>query len=339
MIMNGEREFPAFVVHQESDGTFLGRTETRRIDDLPDGEITVRVSHSSLNYKDALSATGNRGVTRDYPHQPGIDAVGVVEESSHSRFRRGDAVIVDGGDLGMNTPGGFGGYIRVPAAWAVSLPPSLSPRNAMALGTAGFTAALAAGEVTSIVGPEDGEILVTGATGGVGSYAVSILSHLGYSVCAVTGKADAVDYLKGLGAGRTISRTEAADRWEKPLLSAEWAGVIDTVGGPILSRAIKACHHGGAVAACGNAASPELSLTVFPFILRGVRLIGIDSTTCPVEQREQIWNRLATDWWPRGVDEIVRDITLEELNDEIQRMLHGDMRGRVVVHIPDFDGD
>ncbi len=336
--MTGETKFTAFVVHEEKDGTFSGRTESRRIDDLPEGELTVRVSHSSLNYKDALSASGNRGVTKTYPHQPGIDAAGVVEESGTSRFKRGDAVIVDGGDLGMNTPGGFGEYIRVPASWAVPLPQSLSPRDAMALGTAGFTAALAVNEIAPLVKTGAGEILVTGATGGVGSYAVSILSALGYSVCAVTGKADAANYLKSLGATRVISREEATERWEKPLLSAEWAGVIDTTGGPILSRAIKACRHGAVVAACGNAASAELSLTVFPFILRGVRLIGIDSTTCPEERRRDVWSRLAADWRPAAIDEIARDITLDALNDEIERMLRSNMRGRVVVHLPDSTG-
>jgi len=328
-VTDKEGVYRALVV-REHDGVFTRAVETRRIADLPAADLIVRVSHSSLNYKDALSASGNRGVTRNYPHQPGIDAVGVVEESAVEEFQRGDTVIVGGGDLGMNTPGGFGRYIRVPASWAVPLPDGLSPREAMALGTAGFTAALSVEEIVAGTSPDDGEILVTGSTGGVGSYAVSILASAGYRVCAVTGKTDAHDYLKSLGADRIISRTEASDKWDKPLLSVEWAGVVDTVGGTILSRAVKACRPGGTVTACGNAQSPELPLTVFPFILRGVRLIGIDSPTTPPERRRKIWNRLAGEWRPPRLEEVARDVTLDQLDGEIQRMLDGGLTGRVV---------
>ncbi len=325
--------YRALIVREESSGVFTRRVEDRRVEDLPAGELTVRVSHSSLNYKDALSASGNKGVTRNYPHQPGIDAAGRVVESSVSGFSPGDRVIVDGGDLGMNTPGGFGEYIRVPAAWAVLLPEGLSPAVAMAIGTAGFTAALSVEEITRTTSPDQGEILVTGATGGVGTFAVKLLAAAGYSVCAVTGKEEAKEYLRRLGAKRIISREEAQAGGERPLLSAVWAGVVDAVGGPILAAAIKACKPGATVTACGNASSPDLPLTVYPFILRGVRLIGIDSTTCPQKRRQEVWNRLAGELG--GADEffhlVARTVPLDELNDEIDTMLKGGVRGRVVV--------
>lgn len=323
--------YRALIAYRDADGNTHRRVETRSTADLPDGDLLVRVKYSSLNYKDALSAAGRPGVTKRYPHQPGIDAAGIVVESGSPDFERDDAVIVFGRDLGMNTPGGFGEYIRVPAEWAVPLPAGLTLHDAMIFGTAGFTAAMAVEEVTRDLTPEDGELLVTGATGGVGSFSVAILSQLGYRVCAVSGKTDAVPYLTALGAQRVIDREAATSGSEKPLLSAEWTGVVDTVAGPILGRAIKACAPHAVVAACGNASSPDVPVTVFPFILRGVRLVGIDSPTCGAERRRDLWSRLAGAWRPRDLSSIGVDVDLESLSEKIDAMLVGGVRGRVVV--------
>lgn len=324
-------EYTAFIVREDENGGYTRGIEKRNVEDLPDGELTVHVAYSSLNYKDALSGTGNRGVTRTFPHQPGIDGVGIVEESNNDAFSPGDTVILGGGDLGMNTAGGFGEYVRIPADWAIHLPKELPEAEAIAIGTAGFTAAMAVEEITERVAPQDGEILVTGATGGVGSYAIAILSQLGYSVCAVTGKESAHPYLRELGAQRIIDRDAATKGADKPILSAEWAGAIDNVGGPILARAIKAAKPNAVVASCGNAASADLPLTVFPFILRGVRLIGIDSPSCPPERRRRLWKNLSDPWYPRGIKKITREISLSELDGAIDTILHGGMRGRVVI--------
>ena len=337
-----QTQYRALIVREADDGTFHRQIQQCDVADLPAGELTVRVSHSSLNYKDALSATGNRGVTRKFPHQPGIDAVGTVVDSDTADFSSGDEVIVGGRDLGMNTPGGFGEYIRVPADWAIPLPAGLSHRDAMAFGTAGFTAAMAVEEVLQMaapaaspaspaVSPADGEILVTGASGGVGSIAVAILAKLGFSVCAVTGKPEAHEQLYRLGASRIIDRETATKNVHKPMLSATWAGAVDSVGGTILAAAVKAARPGAVVAACGNAASIELPLTVFPFILRGVRLIGIDSPTCPNTRRTALWEALAGPWRPAQLSEIARDVALDDLDQEITRMLAGGSNGRVVV--------
>jgi putative YhdH/YhfP family quinone oxidoreductase len=323
--------FRALVTHRAEDGTATRRIEERRIGELPEGEVTIRVRYSSLNYKDALSASGRPGVTRRYPHQPGIDAAGVVVASEVEQFQPGDPVIAGGRDLGMNTPGGFGEYIRVPAEWVTPCPDRLSLEDAMALGTAGFTAAMTVDEISRVVSPDAGEILVTGATGGVGSIAVSILSSSGYRVCAVTGKKDAASYLGDLGAARIIDRKSAVDESGRPLSSATWAGVVDSVGGPILASAIRATQPGGVVTDCGNAASPDLPLTVYPFILRGIRLVGINSPACPREQRDALWNDLATRLRPPHLDRIARTISLEELDETIDTILGGAVRGRLVV--------
>jgi len=323
--------FRALIARRHDDGKTTRRIEERRIGDLPEGEVTIRVRYSSLNYKDALSAAGRPGVTRRYPHQPGIDAAGEVVASGVEQFQPGDPVIAGGRDLGMNTAGGFGEYIRVPAEWVTRCPDQLSLRDAMALGTAGFTAAMSVDEISRAVPPDAGEILVTGATGGVGSVAVSILASSGYRVCAVTGKGDAASYLTDLGASRIIDRESAVDESGRPLSSATWAGVIDSVGGPILASAIRATQPDGVVAACGNAASPDLPLTVYPFILRGVRLLGINSPACPRERRDALWNDLATRLRPPRLDRIARTISLEELDEAIDAILAGGVRGRFVV--------
>ena len=326
--------FRALVVRERDNGVFTRAVETRTVDDLPAGDVLIRVHYSSLNYKDALSATGNKGVTRRYPHTPGIDAAGVVTHSTSLKFARGDEVIVIGYDLGMNTDGGFGEYIRVPGDWIVKRPAGLTLRESMIYGTAGFTAALCINAlIKHDVAPESGEILVTGSTGGVGSTAVAILAHLGYTVVAVTGKAEAADFLKGLGAAEIISRDEAIDGSGRPLLKGRWAGAVDTVGGDMLTTAIRAAQYGGVITCCGLVASPKLETTVLPFILRGVSLVGCDSGNTPMPLRQAIWQKLATEWKVDALEQIVTERTLAELDPEIDRILAGGQTGRVVVNL------
>src|SRR5919106_2474171 len=280
------QSFKAMVVSETADNKFVRTIAQRDLSDLPSGELIVQVKYSSLNYKDALSATGNKGVTRKYPHTPGIDAAGVVVDCSNRTFAAGDQVIVTGFDLGMNTPGGFGQYISVPSGWAVKLPQDLSLRDSMAYGTAGFTAALCVIRLmASGLSKDSGEVLVTGATGGVGSVAVGILAKLGFNVVAATGKTGEKDFLARLGAKAVISRDEANDTSGRPLQKGRWAGVVDTVGGNILATAIKSAKYGGLVAACGNVMSADLAVSVYPFILRGVTLLGVDSVEVPMRAR------------------------------------------------------
>jgi len=325
-------EFRALQVDEQPDGTFRRSIVTRTTDELPPGEVLVKVLFSSLNYKDALSATGNKGVTRKYPHTPGIDAAGIVEESQSPEFGPGDAVVVIGYDLGMNTPGGYGEFIRVPANWVAKLPPQLAAYESMMLGTAGFTAAMAVEALQwHEVMSQQGEILVTGATGGVGSVAVALLAQLGYDVVAATGKLQETSFLQALGAKSVIHRDELVDSSSKALLRERWAGVVDTVGGPLLSSAVKAVRLGGSVAVCGNVASARLDTTVFPFILRGVNLLGIDSANYPIDRRRALWQRLAGEWRLEILENLSREVPLNQLDREIDRILQGKLTGRIVV--------
>jgi len=325
--------FKAYVVQENSDGGFTGNLQERTIDQLPPGEVTVRVEYSSLNYKDALSATGNRGVTKAYPHTPGIDAAGTVEVSRVDGIREGTPVIVTSYDLGMNTPGGFGQYIRVPADWVVPLPPGLSLKESMIFGTAGFTAALSLLKLTQAVTPEQGPILVTGATGGVGSVAAAILAKLGYEVWAVSGKASAKDFLEPFGVKNVIERTAFLKDTDRPLLKPMWAGAVDTVGGEPLATAIKSTQPLGVVTCCGNAASHQLPITVFPFILRGVSLMGVNSQSCPMEVRKKAWEKLSHEWKFDGLNEICREISLSGLSEGIETILKGGLTGRTVIRL------
>lgn len=327
------KTYQAMVVTEETDGSFSRVVKKQVMGALSEGEVLVKVQFSSLNYKDALSATGNRGVTKKYPHTPGVDAAGIVEESRVEGIVPGDSVIVTSYDLGMNTPGGYGGYIKVPASWVVPLPVGLTLKESMILGTAGFTAAMSVAALVNQVKPSAGDIVVTGATGGVGSIAVAILAQLGYSVTAVSGKADAGDFLKRLGAAHIIDRKSAVAGNEKPLLKTLWAGGIDAVGGEMLTAIIKATQPLGLVTCCGNVASPDLALNVFPFILRGVSLVGIDSQNCPIDYRKEIWRRLATDWKLTNLEEMSRQVSLEDLDVEIDLILAGKQKGRVVVNM------
>ena len=326
--------FRALVVSKTDEKTYTREVTERRISDLPEGEVLVRVRYSSLNFKDGLSCIGNPGVTRNYPHTPGVDASGEVTESSDSRFKEGDSVIVTGYDLGMNTSGGFGEYIRVPADWVVPLPEGMTFKEASIYGVAGFTAALSVDALQKYgVNPEQGEIVVTGSTGGVGSVSVALLSLLGYTVVASTGKKEESEFLLRLGASEIISREEVNDESKKPLLRERWAGAVDTVGGTTLAALLKAAKRGGAVAATGLVASSELSTTVFPFILRGVSLLGIDSGFTPTKLRLEIWNKLAGIWKIPQLEQLTIDCTLEELDPEIDKILAGGQRGRVVVNL------
>lgn len=327
-------QFRAMVVTESPDHIFTRRITTRFTDDLPLGEILIRVHYSSVNYKDALSASGNRGVTKNYPHTPGVDAAGIVEESSIVSFRPGDEVIVTGYDLGMDTSGGFGEYVRVPADWIVKLPENLSLKESMIYGTAGFAAALSVFKLTGNgVVPEQGDILVTGGPGGVGSIAISILVKSGFRVVAVNGKVDQQEYLLKLGALNVLNVEDAVDKTGKPLLKARWAGVVDTVGGDILSTAIRSTRYGGTITSCGNAASANLPLTVHPFILRGVSLLGIETVNCPVNVRREIWRRLSQEWKLEHLDLIATEISLDELSERLDLILQGKQRGRTVINL------
>jgi acrylyl-CoA reductase (NADPH) len=326
--------FKALVVSETGDKKFVREVKQKALDELPAGELIIEVKYSSLNYKDALSASGNKGVTRKYPHTPGIDAAGIVANSSTRTFAAGDQVIVTGFDLGVNTPGGFGSYISVPSGWAVKLPQDLSLRDSMAYGTAGFTAALCIVRLTaSGLTKDSGEVLVTGATGGVGSIAVALLSKLGFNVVAATGKIDEKDFLTGLGAKSVISREEANDTSGRPLQKGRWAGAVDTVGGNILATAIKTAKYGGLVAACGNAMSADLAVSVYPFILRGVSLLGVDSVEVPMGTRQRVWQKLAQDWKLDFSGDLITECSLEELSPKIDQILRGGIRGRVVVDL------
>ena len=327
-------KFKALLVSEIEGKEFKREIITREITDLPEGDILIKVKYSSLNYKDALSATGNKGVTRNYPHTPGIDAAGIVMESNANNFKIGDEVIVTGYDLGMNTPGGYGEYIRVPAEWVVKLPQNLSLKESMIYGTAGFTAALSVYKIiNSGIKPSDGAILVTGATGGVGSIAISILNKIGYDVIAATGKTNEKEMLLCLGAKDIIDRQEIDDQSGRALLKGKWAGIIDTVGGNILSTAIKSTNYGGVVTCCGNIASQEFSSSIYPFILRGVTLFGIDSVQCPMNIRLEIWDNLSSIWKPNNLNDNVDEISLDGLNEKIDMILSGTHKGRTIVNL------
>ena len=331
-----EKTFKAMVVSETEDKQYQRQILSRRIEDLPEGDVLVEVHYSSLNYKDALSASGNKGVTRKYPHTPGIDAAGVVAQSTDDAFKPGDPVVVTSYDLGMNTAGGFGQYIRVPAGWVVPLPDGMSLKESMCYGTAGFTAALSVHQLTSHgVLPEHGEVLVSGATGGVGGIAVSILANLGYTVVAVNGLADESAYLQEIGASRVISIDEATDTSGRPMLKSLWAGCIDAVGGDILATAIKSMAPYGVVTTCGNIASPELPINVYPFILRGVILAGIDSQNCPMPLRREAWEKLADAWKVPRMEAMIEEISLADLIPTIERMLDRKRKGRAIVKMTD----
>jgi acrylyl-CoA reductase (NADPH) len=329
-------QFTCYVVSKgENDQVTAGMTR-RDVADLPEGEVLIRVQFSSLNYKDALAATGRPGVARKFPHIPGIDAAGEVAESAAPQFQAGQKVLVTGYDLGAGRWGGWGEYIRVPAEWVIPLPEGLSLIDSMRLGTAGFTAALSVDAlVRHEIAPTAGEIVVTGATGGVGCLAVRILAKLGYAVVAVTGKESRHAWLKELGAKRVIGRADVDVKGGNPLLKAVWAGAVDTVGSNTLATILRSTEIGGCVTACGLVGGSDLPTTVFPFILRGVTLSGIDTGWTRREKRLDIWRRLASEWKSEGLAELSQTVELPQVDAPVKRILAGEIVGRTVVHVAD----
>ena len=315
---------------EESNGDFSASIHELELTKPESGFVQIEVSHSSLNYKDALSATGVKGVTREYPFVPGIDAVGVVTDSASNIFAKGDEVIVTGYDLGMNTPGGFGEFITVPAEWVVLKPSNLSAVEAMSIGTAGLTAAASVLKILESNPSKDLPIVVTGATGGVGSVAVMLLSALGFDVSALTGKEASRDFLYSIGANSIILRTDFLEAPSKPIARPIFAGAVDTVGGSILSKLLPQILPHGVVTSCGNVAGIEINTTVFPFILRGISLCGIDSAEAPIEFKKTLWNKFANEW-KLDLTSLVREVSKEQLNEEILTILKGGQEGRVVL--------
>jgi putative YhdH/YhfP family quinone oxidoreductase len=320
------------LVRRDSEGRVTAGVEAITQDALPAGDVLIHVAYSSLNYKDALASRGHPGVVRSFPHVPGIDCAGTVVESAHDQYRPGDEVLVTGYELGAGHWGGFAEYVRVPADWIVPVPAGLSARTAMIYGTAGFTAAQC---VTAIfergITAERGPIVVTGATGGVGSLAVAILAKLGYHVAAVTGKREQHEWLRGIGAHTILGRDDVLDESNRPLLAARWAAAVDTVGGRPLSTVLRSIEHRGCVAACGLVAGAELTVSVYPFILRGVILAGIDSAKSPRPERLQMWQKLAGPWRIDKLEQMAEEVTLDDLPDRINKILHGQIVGRTLV--------
>lgn len=307
----------------------------KNIEDLPEGDLLIKVEYSSLNYKDAMSAKGIPGVTRNYPHTPGIDAAGVVESSKNDNFKEGDKVIVTGYDLGMNTSGGFGHYISVPSNWVINLPEGLTTREAMALGTAGLTAGLSVHALEKhrgYIGLSGTKSIVTGSTGGVGSIAVMLLSKLGSEVTAVTGKEDQSDFLSSIGANKIISREELAETARKPIGKSIWDLGIDVVSGDILTLLLTSLNPGGAVACSGLVGGPSFETSIFPFILRGNALLGIDSVEIPLDEKNHIWKHFASDW-KIDLENSVKEVGLEDLPNEIDTIFEGGQIGRVLVQL------
>jgi acrylyl-CoA reductase (NADPH) len=327
-----QKDYRALRVHEIWENKFERRIEIINTRDLPGHEVLIKVEYSGINYKDALSASGNRGVTTNYPFTPGIDAAGIVEESTSPLFNPGDRVIAGGHDLGMNTPGGFGEYIRVPASWLVPLPEWMSLKESMVIGGRGFTAALSVMNlVEQGVKPEDGPVLVTGAAGGVGSWAVLILKKLCYSVLAGTSNIDdSSEFIRELGADAHIDKSVIDDQSGKALLKWRWASAIENVGGNVLSTALRACKPGGTVTACGNIYSPELSMTVYPFILNGIKLIGISSQKVSPDTRMKVWNKFRDEYRVK-IPGIVSEIGLDDLPQALELAIGKKNRGQVVL--------
>lgn len=322
------------VVVEKNHKEFLCSVKEVEVPEIGTDEILIKVNYSSLNYKDALSSAGNPGVSRNFPHITGIDLAGKVSKSNSSKFNVGDSVVVTGYDLGMNTKGGHANFVKVPEDWALKIPAGLDEKEIMILGTAGLTAALSVNEIVgSGVIPADGKIVVTGATGGVGSLAVSILSKLGFDVVAVSGKESKIDFLKSIGANEVILRSDLDLESKKPMLRAEYAGIIDTVGGPILAHLLKSLKYDGVATCCGLTNSFDLPTNVFPFILRGARLIGIDSVECTLGKKQNAWEKLGNEYKLENLDSIVREISLDEVPEKYKELLAGNAVGRYLVKL------
>lgn len=324
--------FKAYRIFEEAGGV-RGRLVDVGLEELAAGDVVARVAYSGVNYKDALAATGAGRIIRRFPLVGGIDFSGTVVESGDPRLAAGDRILVTGYGLGESHDGGFAEYARVPADWAVRLPHGLGLREAMAIGTAGFTAALSVVEMErNGLGPSNGPVIVTGATGGVGSLAVQCLVAGGYRVTALTRKDDAHDFLRSLGAAEVLA-AGGVQRGARPLEKATWAGAVDPVGGDVLAWLTRTMARGGCIASSGLTGGMELRTTVMPFILRGVKLLGIDSATCPMDRRQEAWDRLAADSRPAHLDAVAQEIALEELPAAFTTLLQGAARGRYVVRI------
>ena len=315
---------------EEKDGSFSSSISQLELQKPAEGFVQIKVSYSSLNYKDALSASGNKGVTRNYPFVPGIDAAGIITDGNSSQFEDGDEVIVTGYDMGMNTPGGFGEYINVPANWVVKKPINITAIEAMSIGTAGLTAAASVLKIQKSSGESNLPVLVSGATGGVGSIGVMLMSKLGFEVSALTGKSSSINFLQSIGANNIILRDEYLEAPSKPMEKPLFSSAIDTVGGNILSRMLPQISPHGVVACCGNVAGIEVNTTVFPFILRGIMLAGIDSAESPIEFKTKIWNKFANEW-RLDLSSVIKVVTKENLQQEIDLILKGGQQGRVVL--------
>ena len=326
----------AFLVEKIGDKEFTADVKEVAIPKCGENEIVIKVTYSSLNYKDALSSVGNPGVTRNFPHITGIDVAGTVYESTSSIFKVGERVLVTGYDMGMNTNGGHSEFVKIPADWVARIPDAITDKEIMTFGTAGLTAALSVNELMDNgVKPESGSILVTGATGGVGSIAVSILSKIGFTVVAISGKEEKTEYLKRIGASEVILRDTFNEEAKKPMMGEKYAGVVDTVGGEVLANALKYIKYDGVATCCGLTSSHELNTNVFPFILRGVRLIGIDSVECKLEKKQAAWEKIASKWKISTLGSITNEITLNEVKDAYSLLLAGKAVGRYVVRIKD----
>jgi len=326
--------YKAFEVREETEKKFVGAIVEKSALELVEGSVSIEVHYSSVNYKDALSASGSKAVTREYPHVPGIDAAGTVLASTDSNFAVGDEVVVTGYDLGMNTAGGFGQQVTVPGGWVTKLPVGLSLRDSMVLGTAGLTAGLCVNKLLlNGITPEAGKVLVTGATGGVGIIACALLVKLGFEVVASTGKLAEAAKLTALGVSEVISREAFSEENPRPMLKESYAAAVDVAGGATLVNVIKSLSYGGSVAACGLVDSPALSATVLPFILRGVNLLGVDSVELPLDQKQQIWNLFANEWALTDIDSLAETIVLAELPAVLAKVLAGGVIGRYVLDL------
>ncbi|KSU83392.1 putative quinone oxidoreductase, YhdH/YhfP family [Fictibacillus enclensis] len=326
--------FQAIVLEKNNDQVDITKKELS-LDDLLEGEVTIRVAYSSVNYKDGLAAQNKSSIVTNYPMIPGIDLSGTVSHSSSPDFQEGDEVLVTGYKLGVSHFGGYSEYARVPAEWVVPLPEGLTFKDAMLYGTAGFTAALSVHRLQEHgITPESGSVIVTGATGGVGSQAVAMLSNLGYRVTASTGKESEHSYLKELGASDIIDRDEVVKKDNRPLYSQRWAAAVDPVGGKTLEFLLSSIQYGGSVAVSGLTGGTDVHTTVHPFILRGINLLGIDSVFCPAPVRNTIWERIATDLkTEHAADKMGQEVTLDELPDILRATVEGNNKGRVIVKV------